>query len=378
MGKDGCFRTYKQNWGFKVTWLYGILGLIFMVIIHEFGHFIVAKILGVGVERFSIGFGPVLFKVKPKKTEYALSLVLLGGYVKLKGESEEEDVKDESDAFYAQPLWKRFLIVLAGPMFNIFSAIIFMMIAYHIGVNSLAPKVGKVLPNSEAQRIGLQKGDTIVAINNIKIKTWREMSKIIKSHPGKPVLLKIDRNGKILILKAVPQGKTITDLLGYKRYVGLLGILPSGDEVIVRYGLAKSIGLGFEKTVYITKVTIIGIVRLIERAIPSSSIGGPIMIVDVAGKAAKAGIGAFLIFIAIISINLGLLNLLPIPVLDGGHLMFYTVEAIKGKPVSKRTQENFQKIGIAILLALMIFAFFNDFRRYGVTKYVENKIEHIR
>ncbi len=361
-----------------MSWLYGILGLILMVIIHEFGHFIVAKILGVGVERFSIGFGPILFKVKPKKTEYALSLVLLGGYVKLKGESEEEDVEDESDAFYAQPLWKRFLIVLAGPMFNIFSAIIFMMIAYHIGVNVLAPNIGKVLSNSEADRIGLQKGDTIIAINDIKINTWRGMSKIIKSHPNKPVILKIKRNGKILTLKAVPKGTTITNLLGYKRYVGLLGILPSGEEVIVKYGLIKSVELGIEKTVYITKVTVIGIIRLIERAIPSSSIGGPIMIVDIAGKAAEAGLGAFLIFIAIISINLGLLNLLPIPVLDGGHLMFYTVEAIKGKPVSRKTQENFQKIGIAILLALMIFAFFNDFRRYGVTKYVEKKIEHMR
>jgi len=361
-----------------VAWLYGILGLILMVIIHEFGHFIVAKMLGVGVERFSIGFGPVLFKFKPKKTEYALSLVLLGGYVKLKGENEEEGVEDESDAFYAQPLWKRFLIVLAGPMFNIISAVIFMIIAYHVGVNALSPRIGKVLPNSEAQKIGLQKGDVIVTINDVKIHTWREMSKIIKSHPNKPVILKIDRNGKILTLKAIPQGKTITDILGYKRYVGLLGILPSGDEIIVRYGLIRSIELGFEKTVYITKVTIVGIVRLIERAIPSSNIGGPIMIVDVAGKAAEAGFGAFLIFIAIISINLGILNLLPIPVLDGGHLMFYTIEAIKGKPVSKKTQENFQKIGIAILLALMIFAFFNDFRRYGVTKYVEKKIEQVK
>ncbi len=361
-----------------MTWLYGILGLILMVIIHEFGHFIVAKMLGVGVERFSIGFGPILIRFRPKKTEYALSVILLGGYVKLKGESEEEGVDDESDAFYAQPLWKRFLIVLAGPTFNIVSAVFFMMIAYHIGVNALAPKIGKVLPNSEAQRIGLQKGDIVVEINDIKIHTWKEMSKIIKSHPNKPVVLKIERNGKILKLKAIPQGKTITDILGYKRYVGLLGILPSGDEIVVRYSFSKSVELGIEKTIYITKVTIVGIVRLIERAIPSSNIGGPIMIVDVAGKAAEAGLGAFLVFIAIISINLGILNLLPIPVLDGGHLLFYTIEAIKGKPVSKKTQENFQKIGIAILLALMIFAFFNDFRRYGVTKYVEKKIEHVK
>lgn len=361
-----------------MSWLYGILGLILMVLIHEFGHFIVARVLDVGVERFSIGFGPVLLKFKPKKTEYAFSAILLGGYVKLKGENEDEKLEDESDAFYAQPLWKRFLIVLAGPVFNIASAIVFIVLAYQIGIATLAPKIGEVLPNSEAQKIGLRKGDVIVAINNVKIKTWEEMSKLIKTHPNKPILLKIKRNGRLMVLKAVPQGKKIKNLLGYMRYVGLLGILPSGDEVKVRYGPIKSIEVGIEKTIYITKVTVVGIVRIIERAIPSSSIGGPIMIVDVAGKAAKAGLGAFLVFIAIISVNLGLLNLLPIPVLDGGHLMFYSIEAVRGKPVSKRAQENFQKIGIAILLALMIFAFFNDFRRYGVTKYVEKKIEHIR
>ncbi len=361
-----------------MSWIYGILGLILMVLIHEFGHFIVARLLGVGVERFSIGFGPVLFRVKPKKTEYVLSLILLGGYVKLKGESEDEKVDDESDAFYAQPLWKRFLIVLAGPVFNIVSAVVFMIIAYQIGITTLAPKVGKVLPHSEAAKIGIQKGDVILAINNTPVKTWEEMSKIVKSHPNQQITLKIKRDGKIITLKAIPQGKKVKDILGYERYVGLLGILPSGDEVKVRYGPIKSIKMGIERTVYITKITVVGIVRLIERAIPSSNIGGPIMIVDVAGKAAQAGIGAFLIFIAIISINLGLLNLLPIPVLDGGHLLFYTVEAIRGKPVSKKAQENFQKIGIAILLALMLFAFFNDFRRYGITKYVEKRVEHIK
>ncbi len=361
-----------------MSWLYGILGLILMVLIHEFGHFVVARILGVGVERFSIGFGPILFKVKPEKTEYAFSLILLGGYVKLKGESEEEKVEDESDAFYAQPLWKRFMIVFAGPFFNIVSAVLFMVLAYQIGISALAPKVGKVLPNSEAAKIGLMKGDTIVAINGVKIRTWEEMSKLIKSNPNKQITLEIKRKGKLILLKAVPQGKKIKDILGYERYIGLLGILPSGDQVVVRYGPVKSVEMGIEKTIYITKITVIGIVRLIERAIPSSSIGGPIMIVDVAGKAARAGAGAFLIFIAIISINLGLLNLLPIPVLDGGHLLFYAIEGVRGKPVSKRVQENFQRIGIAILLALMIFAFFNDFRRYGVTKYVEKKIEHVK
>ncbi len=359
-------------------WVYGILGLVAMIIIHEFGHFIAARLLGVEVIRFSIGFGPILFRFKPGKTEYALSLIPLGGYVKMKGEEmDERDLEDTEGAFFAQPVWKRILIVFAGPFFNIASAILFFAIAYSIGVQTLAPQVGKVQKNSPAYKAGLQPKDTIVAINGKKIKTWEEMSKIIKKYPSKTITLTIKRDGKLLKINVTPEPKEIKDILGYKRKIGLIGILPSGATVKLRYNPIKGIELGIEKTIYITKVTVVGIVRLLERAIPSSSVGGPIMIVDIASKAAQSGLAAFLIFAAIISINLGILNLLPIPVLDGGHLMFFTIEAIRGKPVSEKVQENFQKIGLALLIALMLFAFFNDFKRYGVTKYISKKIEHI-
>ncbi|WP_022669581.1 RIP metalloprotease RseP [Hippea alviniae] len=361
-----------------MNWIYGIAGLVLMVIIHEFGHFIVARILGVGVERFSVGFGPVLFKIKPKKTEYALSLILLGGYVKLKGESPNDEIEDTSDAFFAQPLWKRFLIVLAGPVFNIASAVLFFALAYNIGMAKLAPVVGKVMPNSEAAKIGLQKGDRIIAVNGISVKSWDEMSKLIKANPNRRITIKIKRDGKIIQMSATPKGKKIKDMLGYERFVGLLGILPSGDRVIISYPFLESLVKGAERTVYVAKVMIVGLVRLIEGAIPSSELGGPVMIVDIAGRAAQSGISYFFAFIALISINLGILNLLPIPVLDGGHLMFYTIEAIRGKPVSEKAIENFQKIGIVILLALMLFAFMNDFKRYGVFKYVKDRVEQVK
>ena len=360
--------------------LYGILGLVAMIIIHEFGHFIAARMLGVEVIRFSIGFGPVLLKYKPKVTEYALSLIPLGGYVKMKGEEiDERDEADTEGAFFAQPVWKRMIIVFAGPFFNIASAIIFFAIAYSIGVPSLAPQIGKIQPNSAAYIAGIQPNDTIVAINGRKVKTWEEMSKIIKSNPNKTLTLKIKRQNSIITIKAKPKGEERTDILGYKKYVGILGILPSGKTVQLKYNPVKGLVVGVQKTVYITKVTLIGIVRLIERAIPSNSVGGPIMIVDIASKAAQSGIAAFLMFAAIISINLGILNLLPIPILDGGHLMFFTIEAIRRKPVSEKVQENFQKFGMALLLALMLFAFMNDFKRYGVTKYIHNQVEeHIK
>ncbi len=358
--------------------IYGILGLVAMIIIHEFGHFIAARTVGVEVTRFSIGFGPVLLKYKPKVTEYALSLIPLGGYVKMKGEEiDERNETDKEGAFFAQPVWKRMIIVFAGPFFNIASAVLFFAIAYFIGVPTLAPTIGKVEPNSPAYIAGIQPKDKIIAINSNKIETWSQLSKTIKQYPNKEITLSVDRNGKILKLKAKPKAEEIKTLLGYKERVGLLGIMPSGYTIKLRYTPVKGIVMGVKKTLFITKVTLLGIVRLIERAIPSSSIGGPIMIVDIASKAAQSGLAAFLMFAAIISINLGILNLLPIPILDGGHLMFFTIEAIRKKPVSEKVQENFQKIGIALLLALMIFAFMNDFKRYGVTKYIKTHVEQI-
>ncbi len=358
--------------------IYGILGLVAMIIIHEFGHFIAARAVGVEVTRFSIGFGPVLLKYKPKVTEYALSLIPLGGYVKMKGEEiDERNEADTEGAFFAQPVWKRMVIVFAGPFFNIFSAIIFFAVAYSIGVPTLAPTIGKIQPNSPAYIAGIKPNDTIIAINSKRIKTWSEMSKTIKLYPDKEITLTVKRGEKILKLKAKPKAEEIKDLLGYKERVGLLGIIPSGATLKIRYNPIKGVVMGVKKTIFITKITLLGIVRLLERAIPSSSIGGPIMIVDVASKAAQSGLAAFLMFAAIISINLGILNLLPIPILDGGHLMFFTIEAIRKKPVSEKVQENFQKIGIALLLALMLFAFMNDFKRYGVTKYIKNHVEHI-
>ncbi|AEA34461.1 RIP metalloprotease RseP [Hippea maritima] len=358
-----------------MSWLWGIVGLVLMVIIHEFGHFIVARLLGVGVERFSVGFGPILFRFKPKKTEYAFSLILLGGYVKLKGESFKDDDAYQPDSFVAQPLWKRVLIVFAGPFFNIVSAVVFIALAYNIGITTLAPTVGKVMKNSPAQAAGIHEGDIVVAIDGKSVRTWKEMAKLIKLHPNKMITLKIKRGDKLIALKATPKSVRVKDVFGKEVLQGRLGIAPSGDTVKLRYGPIESVQKGIQETIYMTKLIIVGLVKLIERVIPTSEIGGPIMIIDFAGKAASAGLGAFLWFIAVISINLGILNLLPIPVLDGGHLLFYTIEAVRGKPVSEKAQENFQKIGIALLLALMLFAFVNDFRRYGVVKFVKHQIE---
>lgn len=347
--------------------IYGILALVVMIIIHEFGHFIVAVLSGVKVERFSIGFGPVLLKKQTKITEFVVSAVPLGGYVKMKGEDPNSiDENDKEGAFYAQNVYKRMLIVFAGPFFNILSAVLFFTIAYTIGIQTLSPQIGKVLKDSPAYFAHLQPKDTVIKINNIDVSTWEDMSKIIKTSDNLNLVIK--RDGKIMNINIKPKTEVIKNPLGYKEKINVIGILPSGETTIVKYSVGKSLFLGIEKTIYITKLTIEGIIRLISGFIPSSEVGGPIMIVDIASKAAQSGIGAFLIFASIISINLGLLNLFPIPVLDGGHLMFFTIEAIRKKPVSEKFQVAAQKVGIGLLIALMVFAFYNDIKRFFIPK----------
>lgn len=345
--------------------IYGLIALIIIILIHETGHFSIAKLFHVFVERFSIGFGPVILRKKGKETEYVISAIPLGGYVKLKGENPEEGKKKDSDerAFYNQKLYKRFLIILAGPMFNILSAVLFFAIVYAIGVPTLKSTIGEVKKDAPAYYAKIQKGDEIIAIDKKSIKTWEELSAIIKKNAGKSITLNIKRNGKIIETPITPKLTEVKDFLGYKKKVGIIGIAPSGETITQRLNVFKSIEKGACRTVYIAKITILGIVRLIERAIPASSVGGPILIIEIASKAASAGFSTFLALAAIISINLGILNLLPIPILDGGHLTFLTIEAIRRKPVPLNVQVIAQNIGLAILILLMAFAFYNDLSR---------------
>jgi regulator of sigma E protease len=345
--------------------IYGLIALVIIILIHETGHFSMAKLFHVFVEKFSIGFGPVILRKKGKETEYVISAIPLGGYVKLKGESPEEGEKKDSDkrAFYNQKLYKRFLIILAGPMFNILSAVLFFAIVYAVGVPTLKSTIGEVKKDTPAYYAKIQKGDEIIAIDKKNIKTWEELSAIIKKNAGKGITLNIKRNGEIIETPITPKLTEVKDLLGYNKKVGIIGIAPSGETIIQRLNVFKSIEKGACRTAYIVKITILGIIRLIERAIPVSSVGGPILIIDIASKAASAGFSTFLALAAIISINLGILNLLPIPVLDGGHLTFLTIEAIRRKPVPLNVQVVAQNIGLAILILIMLFAFYNDLSR---------------
>jgi len=341
-----------------------VFGLL--IFFHELGHFLFAKMFGVYVEKFSIGFGPSLFSWKAKETEYTISAIPLGGYVKMFGENPEEIVEDEEKklrSFSHKPLAQRFLIVFAGPLFNFVLAFLLFSIVNVMGTPKLEPVVGSVQPDMPAYSAGIQEGDRIVAIDGNKIQYWSQISEYIRNNSAEPVTLDILRNSKPLQLTVKPTLSETQNIFGEKVSVGLIGIAPANSIITIKYNPIQAVILGINKTYEITKLTVVGIVKIFQRIVPADNIGGPILIFQMAKETAAAGLNSLLMFMAVISINLAILNLLPIPILDGGHLFFYLVEAIKGKPVSLKTREVSQMVGLALLLALMFFAFYNDIMR---------------
>lgn len=340
-----------------------LLGVI--IFIHELGHFLSAKLMGVRVLKFSLGFGPKLISKKYGETEYLISSVPFGGYVKMLGESSEEELKDEEKifAFNYQPVWKRFIIVFLGPLFNLlFAAVIFAGVFLY-GLPVLLPEVGEVLAPSPAEKAGLMKGDTVISIDGSQITQWDQMTKIIHNNPGKNLNMEIKRKGEVIALSIIPEKKKIKDLFGQEREVGLIGIKPSGNTFVKKSGVKEALINSVSKTWEIMVLTFVSIVKLIQRVIPMNTIGGPILIVQMAGEQASLGILNFFVFMAIININLGILNLLPIPILDGGHILFLGIESIRKKPLSEKLIAISQRIGLAIILFIMAFALYNDIIR---------------
>lgn len=340
-----------------------VLGIL--VFAHELGHFFLAKRLGVGVITFSLGFGPKLIGRKIGETQYQISAFPLGGYVKLIGENPEEKIKEEDlpRSFSAQPVWKRAFIIGAGPFFNFFLAVVFFSLVNLFGIPYFPPKVGDVSPGLPAERAGIKKGDTIVSINGEPISKWDELSRIIRNSEGRELRLRIKRNGEELDLKVKPQSSKIKNIFGEEVSTYMIGITHSGEILIQKVNPLFAIGQGFIQTWQGIQLTVTGIVKLIQRVIPAKTLGGPILIAQLAGEQAKRGLLSLILFTAILSINLGVINLIPIPILDGGHFLFLAVEAILRRPVSIRKIEIAQQIGLVLIILLMLFAFYNDLVR---------------
>ncbi len=446
--------------GQKLWWFLIVLGVL--VTFHEYGHFLAARWVGVKVLKFSIGFGPRLVGRQVGDTEYVISAVPLGGYVKMFGEEGAETISEEEQkvSFLHQSLPHKMLIVAAGPGFNfILSYLIFtVMLAmgsplfvpnidkmlpvieaitpdspaalsglalgdritraneedisslgelyqildkthgrpvtldilrgdnnktfivtptaqtnesnpeeppvYLLGIEDHPPVVGKVMPNTPANTAGLQPDDRITRINETPVFTWTQMTGIVQKSAGISLELHIERNGVPLTVSITPEAQTVTSPEGESLAIGRIGIQLSGRGSIVRspsWYLAPWDGL--KATWDWCELTVIGIVKLITGEISSKNIGGPLMIASVSGEHAEQGLGAILWLIAILSINLGILNLLPIPVLDGGHLFFFACEAILGRPLRERSREIAQQAGILVLFCLMGYAFWNDINR---------------
>jgi regulator of sigma E protease len=340
-----------------------VLGIL--VFVHELGHFLLAKKLGVGVLTFSLGFGRKILGRKIGETQYQIAAFPLGGFVKLIGENPEEKVKEEdlSRSFSNQPVWKRALIIGAGPFFNFLLAIVLFSTINLFGIPYSPPKVGEINPGLPAEAAGIQKGDLILSIDGQELKKWEELSQIIRNSQGKELMLRVKRNEETLDIRVTPKPSTVKNLFGEEVSTYVIGITHSGEVLIEKVNPLIALGTGFIQTYQGIKLTLVGVVKLIQRVIPAKTIGGPILIAQMAGEQAKRGILSLVLFMAILSINLGVINLFPIPILDGGHFLFLALEAILRKPVSLKKMEIAQQVGLVLIILLMLFAFYNDLIR---------------
>jgi len=355
-----------------ITALATIIVLGVLVFVHELGHFLMAKLFGVRVDAFSLGFPPKLLHKKIGDTDYRLSVVPLGGYVKLFGENPKDEVPLELQpvSFSHHPLWHRFLIVLAGPVFNlIFAALALFLVFTFSGIPYFTTEVGGVKEGSPAAQAGLQKGDQILSVGDQPVSRWEQLSLKIRQNGEQPLILAVRRGDRDFQVQVTPQRMETADIFGGKVSAVIIGISSGDTPAVEHVGPIRALTLGVVYTGRLTWLTVESLYKLVVREVPLKSIGGPILIAQMAGKQAELGASYLVQFMAALSINLFLINLLPIPILDGGHLFFFTLEAIRGKPLPLQHREMAQGLGLMLILALMILVFYQDILRLVQVQY---------
>jgi len=359
--------------GYVVPFLF-VLSLV--VFFHELGHFLVARLCRVRVLTFSIGFGPELAGFNDRYgTRWKIAAIPLGGYVKFFGDENAGSAPDASRlqtmsageralSFHFQPVWKRAAIVVAGPLANFLLAIaIFAAIFMIYGKQTMSARVDTVQSDSAAAAAGFEPGDIVLSIDSQPIDNFADMQRIVSDSAGRALAIKVDRNGKPLVLKATPTLKEVKDNFGNVHRIGILGISRSmapGDVKFEPVSLTQAIWLGGQETWFVIDRTLSYIGGVVVGREAADQLGGPIRIAQISGQVATIGFAALVHLAGVLSVSIGLLNLFPIPLLDGGHLLFYAIEAVRGKPLSERAQEVGFRIGLAIVVMLMIFATFND------------------
>jgi regulator of sigma E protease len=343
------------------------LGLL--ILVHEFGHFLAAKFVGIRVERFSIGLPPRLFGKKIGETDYCVSAIPFGGYVKMAGMIDEtnmdpDSIKNEPWEFQSKPVPHRVLTIFAGPFSNyILAILIYAGLIFSLGIAepSDSTRVGEVLQGFPAEQAGIRSGDVIVAINGQPVSKWTDMTQLIHSRPDQDVVVEWEREGERFVDTLHTRAeKVVVD--GKVKVVGQIGIGPAIERVR-EAGFFEALKLGFNRTNYMAGLVLTQIVALVQRKESIKSLGGPLLIAKLAGESLKLGFSSLLALTAFLSLNLALLNLLPFPPLDGGHLLFLMIEGVTRRPVPLKARVIVQQVGMATLLLLIIFIIYNDIQR---------------
>ncbi len=352
--------------------------LSIVIFFHELGHFLVGRLCGVKIDAFSLGFGPEIAAfTDPKGTRWRLGMLPLGGYVKFHGDANGASMSNEaavaampeaekSTTFFAQKVWKRAAIVVAGPIANFILAIVIFTGIYFVhGRGILIPEIDKIMPGSAAEAAGFVPGDIVVSIDGTKIDSFEDMQRIVQTSSDTPLSFVVERHGKWITLVATPRRRDLSTPLGTSR-VGVLGVeanATAANWYVRHYGLAESAKLATVQTWSIIEQTGSYCGRLITGRESTDQLSGPIRIAEVSGQMAKIGLAALLNLAAVLSISIGILNLLPIPLLDGGHLFYYAIEAVRGKALNERIQQVGFRIGLTLVVGLMILATYNDILR---------------
>jgi regulator of sigma E protease len=362
----------------NLVWTNGVSFLFILTVIvffHELGHYAVARANGVRVEVFSIGFGPELFGWNSKSgTRWKVSLLPLGGYVKMFGETmsgagDEDQAElteeEKSVSFHQKRLGQRAAIVVAGPLANFLLAIVVLSVLFATDGQPFTPPVaGVIQPGSAAEAAGMKAGDRFVMVDGQAIERFEDVQVIVRMAPGRELIIVVHRDGREITLKAVPKHHTVVDRFGNETKMGLLGVSRSGP-VYVRHGPVESVYRAVLDTWRISVFTLEAVGQIITGARSADGLGGPIRIAQLSGQVAELGWSRLFWFLAVLSMNLGLINLFPIPMLDGGHLVFYGIEAIQGRAVSDRFMEFGFRIGLGLVVSLFVFVTVQDLMRFN-------------
>jgi len=360
--------------------------LTVLVFVHELGHYLIARWNGVRIEVFSIGFGPEVFGWWDRAgTRWKFSTIPLGGYVKMFGDSDASSglpvpglarlaPADRDVSFHYKRLGQRAAIVAAGPAANFLFAVAVLAILFTTYGQPFTPaEVGQVQPGSAAEQGGIHPGDVIVSIDGSAVQRFEDVQQIVRLNPGVPMTIGVRRDGQEQTLNVTPSRTELTDRFGNHYQIGLLGIARSGMEYVKRDPASAIIQAGTE-TWDLSVSTLKAMWQIIIGTRATDELGGPLRIAQMSGEVAQGGVVAVLWFMAVLSINLGLINLFPVPVLDGGHLLFYAAEAVRGKPLGQRAQEYGFRIGLALVLTLMVFATWNDLVHLRIVEFVKGLV----